>query len=233
MGSKVNTERVYINGVDILDYGAKALRDYTIGGTPITNDYFQGRNRSQYTLMSVTYGLKAINITFVYFGDTFREATLKKSSLEAQMFDGFEIYMPDGFYYRSMLDSIGEAETKGTDGDGVMIAVKYKFLGIQHDPLVTIEDGTSFIAEGTLPRMDCILTVTVGTDASSYTLGGAVFSNVVAGDVLVVDGINKRFLKNGAPTTASDWISFPFVTGGQNAFTALDTVKVEFYPCYI
>jgi hypothetical protein len=233
MGGAMNTERVYINDIDIIDFNAKALRDYTIGGTPIENDYFQGRNRSNYTLMSTTYGLKPINITFVYQGDSRREASLNRSRLEAQLFDVFELYLPDGFYYRCMLDSIGEAETKGADGFGVMTSVKYKFLGIQHDPLVTIEDGTSFTAEGTLPKMDCILSVTVGASASSYYLGGAVFSNVQAGDVLVVDGIYKRFLKNGAPTTATDWVSFPSVRMGQNSFTAFDTVKVEFYPCYV
>ena len=31
------------------------------------------------------------------------------------------------------------------------------------------------------------------------------------GDVLTFDGIKKRFLKNGAPTTAKEWISFPRV----------------------
>lgn len=233
MGSKVNTERVYINGKDIIDYGAKALRDYVIGGTPIDNDYFQGRNRSHYTLMSTTYGMKTINITIVYFDETMRKASLNRSRLEAEMFNGFELYMPDGFYYRSILESIGEAETKGADGEGVAIEVKYKFLGIQHDPLVTIPDGTSFIAEGTLPKMDCRLSVTVGADADNYTLGGATFNNVHQGDVLVVDGIYKRFLKNGAPATATGWTGFPSVTMGQNAFLARDTVKVEFYPCYI
>lgn len=232
MGNEI-TENVLINGTNISEFGAKALRGYSIGGTPITNDYFQGRNRSQYILMSKAYGLKPIKITFVYQGNTRYDAEMNKSRLEAEMFEGFELFLPNGFYYRCMLDSIGEAETKGVDGSGVLISVAYKFSGIQHKALETVLDGTSFEVSATLPKMDCILTVTVGENAETYNLCGAVFSNVVAGDVLVFDGINKRFLKNNAPTTAKHWITFPSVKRGHNAFIAPDTVKVEFYPCYM
>ena len=233
MGNAMNTERMYINDRDILDYGAKALRDIKVGGTVITNDYFQGRNRTHYTLMSTTFGLKSISFSLVFEDKFLRNAAENRSKLEAEMFSGCEIHLPDGFYYRCMLDSIGEAETKGVDGQQIIIQVAYKLSGIQHDPLVTVENGSSFIATGTMPKMDCILSVTVGANASTYTLGGATFSNVHAGDVLVVDGINKRFLKNGAWTTATSWITFPYVSMGHNSFTAQDTVKVQYYPCYI
>jgi hypothetical protein len=234
MGNAVNTERIYINDTDLADYGAKALRDsIKVGGTTITNDYFQGRNRTYFTMMSTTFGLKSVSFTLVYEATSLRTAMEHRSRLEVEMFDGCEIYLNDGFYYRCMLDSIGEAEIKGVDGIQVLVQVSYKLMGIQHDPLVTITDGSSFIAKGTMPKMDCRLSVTVGATAASYTLGGAVFENVQAGDVLVFDGILKRFLKNGAPTTAKEWISFPYVIMGQNAFTALDPVTVEFYPCYL
>lgn len=232
MGNEIN-ENVYVNGTNIAEYGAKALRGYTIGGTPLKNDYFQGRNRSQYTLMSISYGLKPINITFVYSDTTRHAAMLNKSALESVMADGFELLMPDGFYYRCMLESIGDAESKGVDGQGINISTAYKFKGIQHDALVTVLDGTSFNCTATMPKMDCRISVTVSEDAETYDLGGAIFENVVAGDVLVFDGLLKRFLKNGAPTTAKEWITFPYVKKGHNAFLAADVVKVEYYPCYM
>lgn len=232
MGNEI-TEKIYINNTDISEYGAKALRGVKVGGTTITNDYFQGRNRTHYTLMSTTFGLKPISFTLVYESISLHTATLNRSRLEAEMIGGCEILLHDGFYYRSMLESIGEAEISGVDGSGVLIQVAYKFKGIQHDPLVTVADGSSFTASGTMPEMDCKLTVTVGEDAEEYELEGAVFENVTAGDVLVFDGILKRFLKNGAPTTAKSWISFPTVKSGLNSFIANDTVSVEFYPCYM
>lgn len=232
MGNEI-TEKIYINNTDIAEYGAKALRGVKVGGTTITNDYFQGRNRTYYTLMSTTFGLKPITLTLVYHSASLRTAMENRSRLEVEMFDGCEILLNDGFYYRSMLDNIGEAEISGVDGIEVLVQVTYKLMGIQHDPLVTVADGSSFTASGTMPRMDCRLSVTVGEDAEEYELEGAVFENVVAGDVLVFDGILKRFLKNGAPTTAKEWITFPTVKRGLNSFLANDTVSVEFYPCYM
>lgn len=232
MGNEI-TEKIYVNNVDISTYGAKALRSVKVGGTTITNDYFQGRNRTHYTLMSTTFGLKPVSFTLVYSSSSYRTAMENKSALEAVMFEGCEILLNDGFYYRCILDDIGEAEVLGIDGVEVLVQVAYKLKGIQHDPLVTVADGSSFTASGTMPRMDCRLTVTVGQSAEEYTLAGAVFEDVEAGDVLVFDGILKRFLKNGAPTTAKEWISFPTVKSGLNSFLAEDTVSVEFYPCYI
>lgn len=230
----MNNERIFINNIDILQYGARALRDtIIIGGTPVTNDYFQGRNRSSYVLMSTTFALKPVSFTLVFSANDMRTAFENKSLFEAQAFNGCELYMPNGFYYKCMLDSIGDESTKGADGVGVFVECAYKFLGIQHDAMITIDDATSFIAKGTLSRMDCIVMATVGADATSYELGGATFKNVVAGDVLVVDGINKRFLKNGAPTVATNWIGFPFVKSGVNAFLATDVVTVRYYPCYM
>lgn len=230
----MNTERLYVNDKDILEFGAKALRDtIKVGGSEIDNDYFQGRNRTNYTLMATTYGLKPVSFTLVYISESLRTALENKSMLEAEMFSGCEIHLPDGFYYRCMLKSIGDAEIRGVDGVQVLVECKYKLQGIQHDDLVTIANGGEFIARGTMIKTDCILEVTVSEAAQSYTLAGAVFGAVEVGDVLVFDGINKRFLKNGAPTTAQSWVSFPSVTRGVNHFTAKDTVKVSYYPCYL
>ena len=234
MGNAVNIERIYINDRDILQWGARALRDsIKVGGTKVENDYFQGRNRTHYTLMQTTFGLKPVEFTLVFSDQRLNNAMLKKSEFEAEIYGGCEIHLPDGFYYRAMLTNIGSDKVVGVDGDLVLIEVPYTFSAIQHDELEIVPDGTSFLVKGTMPKMDCRLQVTVGANADSYTLGGAVFGSVQAGDVLVVDGINKRFLKNGAWTTANSWVNFPSVTSGQNAITALDTVQVEYYPCYI
>lgn len=230
----MGAEIILINGTDIATYGAKALRNsISVGGTKIENDYFQGRNRSHYTLMSNTYGLKPVKFSLAYSADDLNTAKLHKSQLESELYGVSEIKLHDGFYYRCMLEDIGSEEIRGNDDSGVIVTCSYQLKGIQHGDMVTVADGSSFTAIGTLPRMDCILTATVSANANSYELGGAVFSNVRAGDVLTVDGIAKRFLKNGAWTTATSWISFPYVKVGQNVFTAADTVEVKYYPCYI
>ena len=54
-------ETIYINGKDIRDFGAEGQRDYTIGGTQVTNEYFQGRNRTSYVVLASFFGMKTIN----------------------------------------------------------------------------------------------------------------------------------------------------------------------------
>lgn len=227
-------EKIYINGHDIEEYGAKALRDsIKIGGSEIRNDYFQGRNRTNYTHLDTTYGLKPVGFTLVYIGKSLHETLEKKSICEAEMYGECEIYMPDGFYYRCMLNSVGDSETKGVDGAEVLIECTYKLSGIQHEKLIEVLNGAEFYARGTLPQMDCCVEVTVSQDADHYYLAGADFGAVTAGDVLTFDGIKKRFLKNGAPTTAEEWINFPSVKSGLNQFIAADVPKVTYYPCYL
>lgn len=227
-------EKIFINDKDIASFGAKALRDsIKIGGTAITNDYFQGRNRTNYTHLDTTYGLKPVGFTLVYIGKSLHETLEKKSMCEMEMFGGCEIYMPDGFYYRCMLKEIGEHTTKGVDGVEVLIECAYKLRGIQHERLIEVLNGAEFYARGTFSQMDCCVEVTVSQDAEHYYLAGADFGAVEVGDVLTFDGIKKRFLKNGAPTTAKEWISFPSVKSGLNQFIAADVPKVTYYPCYL
>lgn len=117
----------------------------------------------------------------------------------------------------------------------MLISVEYSFNGIQHDPLVTVQNAAAgFWNPGTLPYADCVCSVTASAAASSYQLAGATFQNVQQGEQLVVDGINGRLLRNGAPAPGNvTFIKFPTVTPGQNSFSAADPVTVQYYPCYI
>lgn len=225
----------YINNVDPASYGVLPLREYTVGGTSITNEIFQGRNRSSYRQLSKVYGQKPITFTLVYPGTTYREAKLLQSTVESLMWGVVELFLPDGFYYTATLQSIGEGTPEGVDGNQVLISVEYSFNGMQHDPLVTVENAAAgFINPGTLPFADCVCSVTASAAASSYQLAGATFQNVQQGEQLVVDGINGRLLRNGAPAPGNvTFTTFPSVTPGLNTFTAADPVTVQYYPCYM
>lgn len=231
MGGKIVA--FYINGNDPKNYGACALLEYVVSGTTVTNTIFQGRNRSSYRLLAAVYGQKKITFSLVYHGKTFREASLLRSKVESWMWGKVELFLPDGFYYTSTLQSIGDGTPTGKDQNLVLIPVKYEFSGIQHDALVTV-DGESFINPGTLPYSDCTCSATVGTAADSYLLAGCTFQNVVQGEKLVVDGINGRLLRNGAPAPGNvTFTNFPKVVPGENSFTAPDPVTVQFYPSYL
>lgn len=223
----------YINGNNPEDYGAMSLLSYTVSGSSITNTIFQGRNRSSYRLLAAVYGQKAISFSLQYKGKTYREASLLRSTIESWMWGKVELFLPDGFYYTATLQSIGDGSPIGQENNMVLITVEYQFSGIQHDAMVTTA-GESFINPGTLPYADCICSVTVGTAADSYLLAGCTFRNAVQGEKLVVDGINGRILRNGAPAPGNvTFISFPQVVPGENSFTAADPVTVQYYPSYL
>lgn len=226
-------ETIYINGQCISSLGAEGLRDYKIGGTSVTNEYFQGRNRTSYVVLASFFGMKPIEFTLAFSAKTRREALIHKSRVDALLFGKSEIYMPDGFYYTCMLQSPGDVSWQGVEGNQVLAQATYQLLGIQHDALVTV-DGENFICLSTIAQTDCILSVTVSQAADAYELGGATFRDVKSGEKLVFDGINKRILRNDAPGAQNvDWVNFPSLVPGENSITAADPVTVEYYPTYM
>lgn len=223
----------YINGNNPEDYGAMSLLSYTVSGSSITNTIFQGRNRSSYRLLAAVYGQKAISFSLQYEGRTYREASLLRSAIESWMWGKVELFLPDGFYYTAALQSIGDGSPIGQENNMVLITVEYQFSGIQHDAMVTTA-GESFINPGTLPYADCICSVTASAATDSYVLAGCTFQDVTQGESLVVDGINGRVLRNGAPAPGNvTFTSFPQVVPGENSFTAADPVTVQYYPSYL
>lgn len=223
----------YINGNNPEDYGAMSLLSYTVSGSSITNTIFQGRNRSSYRLLAAVYGQKAISFSLQYKGKTYRETSLLRSNIESWMWGKVELFLPDGFYYTATLQSIGDGSPIGQENNMVLITVEYQFSGIQHDAMVTTA-GESFINPGTLPYADCICSVTASAATDSYVLAGCTFQDVTQGESLVVDGINGRVLRNGAPAPGNvTFTSFPQVVPGENSFTAADPVTVQYYPSYL
>ena len=84
------------------------------------------------------------------------------------------------------------------------------------------------------PYTDCRLTVKASQASETYELGGAVFQNVQAGDVLCFDGIDKRVLINGAPgAQRCEFLRFPSLVPGENSFDTPDPVTVAYYPAYL
>lgn len=226
-----------INGTPLDTYEGAALLDYSVGETAIKNETFQGINRSTWHLLKSIYGLRKITLTIVFTGPSRREVSLQRSKLNCALFGALELYISDdGFFYDVTIESCGAEELIGEGTREVKIKSKYSFTGTRRDALVseTITGGSKIFCQSTMPFTDARLTVTVGTSAASYTLGGAIFGAVTAGDVLVFDGIDGKITKNGANAAASvSWTEFPQLVPGENTITAPDAVTVEYYPTYI
>ena len=226
-----------VNGRPLSWYGGAALLDYSVGETELKTETFQGVDRTSWNLLKAFAGRRAVKITVIFTGDSLHAAKLQRSKLNAELFGRCELFIADdGFFYDCSCESVGAEVLVGMGAREAKIKAEYSFKGIRRDALqtVTVPANGSFFCKSTFPFTDCRLTATVGTTASSYTLGGATFSSVTAGDVLVFDGITGAITKNGASYAASvSWVNFPSLTPGENENDALDAVTVEYYPAFI
>lgn len=226
-----------INGVPLVQYGGKTLLDYIIGETQLTNETFQGINRTNWVMLKTMFGLRSITLTILFDGVDLRTAKLARSKFNSAIFGKNEIFIPDdGFHYSVFCEHIGDEILVGQGSRNAQIKAEYVFSGIQHDDLVKldVEPGEKMLCLSTMPFTDCRLKATASRAVTNYRLGGVTFSSVAAGDVLVFDGISCVITKNGANAAANaSWVNFPALTPGENTFDCIDTVTVEYYPTYI
>lgn len=224
-------DTIYINGTDVQTLGAKGLMEYTIGGTALDNEVFHGRYRTHFGVLASVPGTRSIKFTLAFEANTRQDALLNKSAVDALMVGVVDLQMPDELFYRCYSSGIGDLVLMGTDNGGYIGTAVYKFTGICHGSLVT-QTGTSINCTSTMPRTDCKLECTVSADADEFVLGTVTFTNVSAGDVLVADGIEGRFLVNGAPSVNEvSFLTFPYLVPGTNTFPRSVTVTYE--PTYI
>ena len=218
-----------INGISEDLLHAKLLRDYRIGASPVKSEYWKGRNRSQFALLSQSFGLKEISMTVVFDGQDAKEVALRKSEFDAALWGKFEIYMPNEFTYSAILDDAGELEYMGNERG----KAQYKLVGIQHKPLVTVSAGT-FTCGSTVPLTDCIITATA--TAASGSIGDVDFAGVTIGDIITIDGIDKRLLVNGVDAaTKFTWIDFPSLPRGVNnpTVSGVSGVTHQYFPTFL
>ena len=228
---------VLVNGQPLEVFGGAALLDYSVGETEITNETFQGINRTTWRLLKARFGRRPVKLTIIFTGPTLHEAKQARSKFNNACFGEMELYIADdGFFYDVICQNYGPEVLVGMGKREAKIKSEYSFYGIRRDALAseTVAAGGSIYCRSAMPFTDARLTATVGETAESYTLGGATFSNVAAGDVLVFDGIGGQITKNGQPYAASvSWVHFPSLVPGINANDAPDPVTVEYYPTYI
>ena len=220
---------MFINGVSVEALGAHLKEGYSVSGAPLTNAYHKGKNRTSFVLLSSEIGLKTITLPIAIIGDNQAELTRRKLTMDAGLYGKNEIWLPDGYFYTTILESMGEPVFFGE----TVLECTYVLSGVQHDAKIQTT-GPVVFCQSTIPRTDCVLTTTVKQAAASYTFDGAMFANVKAGDVLCLDGQNGRVLINGGPgAQRCDFVEFPYLVPGQNVISAPDTVIVEYYPTYL
>ena len=236
MGRDVKYD-ILINGEPLTDYGGCTLLDYSIGGTDVTNTVFLGYNRTNFALLDSVTGSREITLTVVFIGRDLHEAKLNRSRVNRMVAGKCELYIPDdGFYYSAYCTDLGQEELVGIGDALSAVKATYSFTGIRHGELVTVNlpaNGTIF-CKSTMPKTDCRLTATAPAAANAFTLGHAVFHDVLAGQILVFDGINGAVTKDGTNAAATTtFLPLPYIVPGRNLIRCTAPVTVEYYPTYI
>lgn len=228
----INPYTAFIDGVNVLDFGALVER-YKVSGTPIAQDYYQARNRAAFTKLSHTLGLKTITLVLFFSAPTRRELTMQKSALDAALIGTPDLHLPDGFYYRSVLQAAGELSMLGVEANKLIASCSYVFLGVQHDALRTV-DGPEVFAEGTYPKMPCVLTCATSQAYESIQLGTVTFSDVAQGVELVANGIDGVLTIDGENAgTRAAFTQLPFLVPGPQTITCPEPVSVAYEPAWI
>ena len=226
-----------INGKPLATFAGASLLDYSIGETPVNPVAFQGINRTSWNLLDNFFGMREIALTVVFSAPDLRTAKLNRSALNAELFGKAELFIPDdGFHYTVACKSTGAEELIGIGQRNAQVKSTYTFIGIRHDDMKTIvlPVGATLYCLSTMPFTDCRLTAYPSAKGVNYQIGGAIFHNVNAGDVIVFDGIDGKITQNGVNAAANvSWIRFPQLVPGENTIQCTDPVTVEYYPTYI
>ena len=225
-----NPYTIWIGGTDVRVFHA-LVESFTIGGSPVKNQIFQGRNRTSWSELSYSIGMKQVSFSLFFSGPNKRAITLDKSSVDALLVGKAEVHMPDGFYYTCSVKSIGDLKILGVEGNNVIGICSYKLEGIQHDQLQTITGNTVY-ALGTMPRMDAVFRCVTTAARASLQVGPVTFSDVPAGASVEANGMTGELKVNGAQVKAT-FTRLPYLVPGEQTIPCPETLTVEYYPCYI
>lgn len=227
-----------INGVDLRSYHAR-LVEMNTGGTNTKNTYHLGAKSSHPVITDQKIGARSMEITIEVEGDDRNDLTHNISGLTNALNNGLvDLYLPDGYYYFSILQSVDDPEYYlSTRAD-----VIYTFDAVRHGAYnqrgltaMGIETSASIEIMGNL-ETEVVYTITPTSNADQITVAGITVNNITADKVIVIDGINKRVTEDGDNKFGDcDLVSFPRLAPGTNTITFAApgcAISVGYYPIY-
>lgn len=227
----IDNATMHINGTNIADFGV-LVESMKVGAIETDQQIYQGVNRTNFNVLDTIQYMRSISVNLFYSAPTRRELALIKSKLDNMMMGKLELWLPDGFFYSAYLVSAGEEKILGVERNKVIALCSYQFKGIRHDELETVV-GNTVICKSTVPKTDCRLTCTASQNYASLQIDTVTITDVSAGDVLVVDGINGRILQNGGLCAGNmSFVHFPSLVPEENTLTCPEELTVEYYPTY-
>lgn len=217
-----------INGVPLTEYRAELL-DYKVGVCDYENGYFVPPASMIPVKLTPKIGIRPIQLTIDFMGDSELEAMLRVSHITAKLQKGAQIMLPDGFFYECVFESASAPVEKAP----WIWQVKFALSGYRHGSLErhTLTETDSIFVAGTY-KTPAVLKIT--TSESSVKVFGITISNI-SGEI-EIDGIKKTVTQDGVNKFKdTDLVKFPMLEVGYNEIEieGTATVEVSFYPIYL
>lgn len=219
-----------INGSTLAAYGAELLDGYSVGAVEYTNGFLKPIDRAFPVKLRGKIGLRPITMTMDFSGDTEAEAVGHISSLTASLMQQANLYLPDGFYYWSSLDSVSAPKKVAP----WIWQATFKFHGVRHGALATTTRTTSgnITANGNMVT-PMIVKLTPTSGATSMVFNGVTFN---LNRAVTIDGVNTTVQDNNGMNVFgyTDMTEWPKLSPGSNAISlARCTAEIKYYPIFV
>lgn len=243
-------------GHPLYEFGAKLQSYPEIRPSKPDTEVFQGSGRSSIQLLMNRRSYKQMHCVIDFLELSGYERTRRQSDFEALFVgdDPVEIDFGDGFFYRAVLTGVSDAKTVGE----YITTVEYQFIVTRHtqiQELIIEPNGGAFRCESNVRKTDCTIylphTLWSGGTLVLIELNKPqqewVLQENFDGDILL-DGVNKRFLKQTASGTWKNiasklsWTDFPYLIPGENSLNISinggpsltgHTAKITYTPTYL
>lgn len=217
-----------INGTPLRLFGAELLK-YKVGPCEMGKTYFSSPSSIVPTPIKSTVGLRKVELTIDFSGKTMHDIEHNISSLTAVLREKSELYLPDGFYYTSMLEKIGTPEEKAP----WIMQLTITFVSYRHSSAETIviNGDTTVFAKGNIKSPAIIK---IAPKSGTEVKFNDITVHNISGEV-IIDGISGTVTENGLNKFIdTEMTEFPHLEPGPNVITVVGDaeITVSYYPIF-
>ncbi|MBQ2973322.1 MAG: hypothetical protein IJE19_03110 [Clostridia bacterium] len=217
-----------INGTPLRLFGAELL-DYKVGPCEMGKTYFSAPSSIVPTSLKSTVGLRKVELTIDFSGSTMHEIEHNISNLTAILRDKSEIYLPDGFFYTSMLEKFGTPTEKAP----WIMQVPVTLVSYRHGSLeiMSITDNMTLFSKGNI-KSPAIIEIVPKSD-TEVKINDIKVSNIKG--MVIIDGISGTVKENGVNKFLdTDMTEFPHLEPGANVMSVDGDadITISYYPIF-
>ena len=224
---------VYLNGTEIFSRFKARLLDLKVGPPSIGNAYLSQANSVIPIKLKETIGTRPIKMELEFEGEDPHDSLLNISNLTAELLYENELFMPDGFYYFCILDSVSTPKWEG----GSFYSVTFELVGYRHGAMESkVLNGSGSVDVRGNYKSPAIFTIENAT--GTVTINDITVNDVE--DTVIINGFDKTVMQTDGVISRNkfkdcEMTKFPSLNPGVNIITITGAAKVtiEYTPIYL